>query len=177
MRFIPLLVLGLLFVEIWSIIKVGHEIGALATLILLVAGFIFGKQLLRLQGLASMMKTAQTLQSGESPLEPMALGVIKALAGILLIFPGFISDIIALVLLLPFVQKALVKRLLKQSQFQGFAAGNFSQSGFGQGSFGRGFGGFGNAAANEAGNVYEHEGSARTSEDRSNVIEHQDTKK
>jgi UPF0716 protein FxsA len=161
--------------EVWSISKVGHEIGALATIILLAAGFIFGLKLMRSQGINAMIKSSQSLQSGESPVGPIAEGVVKAFAGILLILPGFVSDLIALILLLPFVRKAFARHLAKKGQFQGFAAGNmggfgmfgggFVPGGFGSGNFGKGPG------VRDGGNIYEHDGSARV--DDKDVIEGQ----
>lgn len=164
--------------EFWSISKVGHEIGALATLILLAAGFIFGVKLMRSQGLGAMAKSAQSMQSGESPMGAIAEGVVKAFAGILLILPGFISDLIALIILLPFVRKAFARRLAGKGQFQGFAAGNMG--GFGMFGGGFGAGGFGKPGANDGGNIYEHDGSARV-EDKDviegQVLEHKPERK
>ncbi len=158
--------LGLLFAEIWSIIKMSEYIGGWATFILLVAGFFFGLQLMRAQGINAMIKASQAAQSAQSPLGPIAEGIVKAFAGILLIIPGFFSDFIALLILLPFVRKAFARHLAKKGQFQGFAPQGFGQGGFG--AFGQNpFGGFGKPGANDdfaGGNVYDHEGSAKVDE-------------
>jgi len=166
--------IAILFVEIWSIIKMSEYVGFLAALILLIAGFIFGLQLMRSQGINAMMKAAQASQAAESPLGPLASAMVKAFAGILLIIPGFFSDIVALIILLPFVRNAFARYLLKKGQF--FPAGGFGKGGF-SGAFGRaasgqgGFGGFGGASANDnfgGGNVYDHDGSAKVDDDSSN---------
>lgn len=173
---------GMLFVEIWSIIKMSDYVGFLATLVLLVAGFIFGLQLMRSQGINAMMKASQGVQTGESPLAPLAAGIVKAFAGILLIIPGFFTDIIALIILLPFVRNAFARYIAKKGQFQGFAAGGFGKgfggafgNGGGQGGFGAG--GFGRPSANDdfaGGNVYDHDGSPKVDEDSSaNILEGQ----
>jgi UPF0716 protein FxsA len=174
--------LVLLFIEIWSIISMSDYIGGWATLVLLAAGFIFGLKLMRGQGINAMMKTAQGVQPGESPLAPLATGIVKAFAGILLIIPGFVSDFFALLILLPFVRNGFARHLAKKGQFQGFANGSFGQNGFGgfgKGGFGKGgFGGFGGPNAANEGNVYEHDGSAKPNEQPSEkvidgqVIEH-----
>jgi len=155
--------LVLLFVEIWSIIKMSESVGVLATLVLLVAGFIFGLQLMRAQGINAMVKANQAAQSAQSPLGPIAEGIVKAFAGILLIIPGFVSDIVALLILLPFIRKAFARHLSKNGQFQGFSAGNFGGRGFGGGF---GMGGFGRPGTNDdaGGNVYEHDGNTRVEE-------------
>ena len=174
---------ALIAMEVWSIIQVVHQVGGLATLVLLAAGIIFGLQLLRAQGIGAMIKSAQTAQAGESPLGPLAEGIVKALAGILFIIPGFIGDIVGLILLLPFVRKAFARHLSKKAQFQtSFGAGGFGGAfggGFGSGGFG--MGGFGRSAANDAntqGNVYDHEGSAKPANRviEGEVIEHKPEK-
>jgi len=141
--------------------------------VLLVAGFIFGLQLMRSQGLNAMLKASQNVQVGESPLAPLAGGIVKAFAGILLIIPGFITDIFALLILLPFVRNGFARYIAKKGQFQGFAANGFGKGGFGgafgQGAFGQG--GFGKPSANDdfaGGNVYDHDGSAKVDEDSAN---------
>jgi len=164
----------MVFAEIWCIIQVSHHIGAWATLILLVAGFIFGLQLMRSQGISSFMQSAQNMQAGESPLAAISESIIKALAGILLIIPGFISDIIALIILLPFVRKGFARYLTKKGRLQGFAAGGFGNAGF-SGVFGdrnRGAGAF----EQSGGNVYDHKGSTKptTPESAPNrILEHE----
>lgn len=168
MRLGLLWLLGLLFVEIWSIIKMSEYVGGWATFILLFAGFFFGLQLMRAQGVNAMMKAAQAAQTAQSPLAPIAEGIVKAFAGILLIIPGFFSDFIAILILIPFVRKGFARYLAKKGQFQGFATGGFGQGGFGV--FGQG--GFGKPGANDSfggGNIYEHDGSAKvnTASDRS----------
>ena len=150
----------MVFLEVWSIIRVSDHIGALATLVLLVAGFVFGLQLMRSQGINAMMKAAQSVQPGESPLAPLAEAIVRAFAGILLIIPGFFTDVIAMILLLPFVRKAFGRYLAKKGQFQGFAAGGFGASSF-SGAFGAKE--FGSGAFDQShGNVYEHKGSAKS---------------
>ena len=166
MRLGVLWIFALLFVEIWSIIKMSEYIGFLAVLVLLVAGFIFGLQLMRSQGINAMVKAAQNTQVAQSPMAPIASGIVKAFAGILLIIPGFFSDVVALIILLPFVRNAFARHLAKKGQFQGFSMGGFGNVG---GPFGPGaFGGFGRPGANDDyanGNVYDHDGSARVDED------------
>lgn len=170
----------LVFAEAWSIIQVGHHIGALATLILLTAGLIFGLQLMRSQGINTLVQGAQQLQPNGSPLAPLAIAVVRALAGILLIIPGFISDLFALILLLPFVESAFAGYLTRKSRFQGFATGGFGNSGFNN-MFGAG--GFTAPGANDSkatGNFYERRGAGRRANDefaRGRVLEHEPNNK
>lgn len=169
MRFGLLWLLVAIVAEFWSIGEVGHRIGFWATLIWLFADVFFGLQLMRAQGINAMLKNAQNMQAGESPTGTIAESIVKAFAGVLLIIPGFFTDVAALIILLPFVRKGFARHLARNGQFQGFSAGGFS---------GFGMGGFGKRAANDGfvgGNVYEHEGSAQTKNDdviEGQVIEH-----
>lgn len=171
--------IGLIVLEYFSISQMAKWVGGWATFILLIGGFYFGLKLMRAQGIQALMASAQKMDAGSSPLNRIAEGVINALAGILFLFPGFVSDIIAVVLLLPPVKKGMAQHLAKQGQFGMFAGG---QGGMFSGSFGAGgfsAGGFGRSAgqSQEAGNVYEHEGSAEVNQDPAGVIEHQSSKK
>ena len=179
MRLGLLWLLVILLIEIWSIVKMSALVGGWATLVLLVAGFVFGLKLMRSQGINAMIKAAQGVAPGESPLAPLAGGIVRAFAGILLIIPGFLTDIIALIILLPFVRKRFARYIAKKGQFQGFATGGFGKGfggAFGQGAAqggglgGFGQGGFGSPSANDdftGGNVYDHDGSPKVDEDSS----------
>ncbi len=158
-----------LFVEIYSIIRVSEYVGFLATLVLLISGVIFGLKLMRSQGITSRMKLAQSNSAGESVLVSLAQGMVRALSGILLIFPGFFSDLLALILLLPFVHGAFARYIHKKGKFAGLAQGGFSGS----------FNPFTSPGANDEGKVYEHEGVVEKNDAKSNsgesggrIIEH-----
>ncbi|MGL4206816.1 MAG: FxsA family protein [Aeromonadaceae bacterium] len=107
--------LGLFFLEIWVLIKVGSSIGALTTLILMVVAALLGGQLVRSQGVATLISMRNRMQQGEAPAGDMLQGLWLAVAGFLFIFPGFVSDIVALLLLQPAVRRLLTLWLLKQS--------------------------------------------------------------
>jgi UPF0716 protein FxsA len=165
MRLGVLWLLVLIAVEIWSISAMSHYVGFWATLILLVGDAYFGLQLMRSQGLKAMMSAQQGAQA--SPLNGLAAGLIRALAGLLFVIPGFVSDLLALLLLLPFVHNPIIRQLARKTQFQGFAAGGFG--GFG-GAFGQGGFGASAQAPKDVGNVYDHQGSAASG---NNIIEGQ----
>ena len=153
----------LVVLEVWSIAKLSDYVGFWATLVLLAAGFIFGLKLMRGQGLGAIMQAAQSRPLGESPLAPVAAAIVRAFAGILFIIPGFISDLAAFIILLPFVQNAFARHLAQKGQLRGFAAGRFG------GAFAQaGFGGpeFANRGANKdrsGGQMYEHDAGANAS--------------
>lgn len=101
-RLIPLFVIFLLpLAEIAGFVIVGSEIGAVATIGLVLLSAIVGSMLLRRQGFGALAKLRHDLQTGGDPGRQMAHGVMIVIAGILLIIPGFITDIVGLLLFLP----------------------------------------------------------------------------
>lgn len=110
----PVLLLLLLLpvAELWFLIHIGSEIGALATIILLILASAAGMALLRIQGDYAIWKAQERLQRGDLPLETVFDGLLLALAGLLLIIPGFLTDIAALPLLLPPLRHWLARQWL-----------------------------------------------------------------
>lgn len=110
--FIPLFLLALPFLEIAGFVVVGSRIGVLATLGLVVASGLLGAVLLRVQGFGVMARIRQEVDAGRDPGRELANGVMLLAAAILLIIPGFVTDIIGLLLFLPPV-RAMAWRFLK----------------------------------------------------------------
>ncbi len=98
--------------EIYLLIKAGGAIGALNTVALVVFTAVVGAWLLRLQGLATLRRVQLSLEQGELPETALIEGVMLLLAGALLLTPGFITDIVGFVLLVPSSRVALAKALL-----------------------------------------------------------------
>lgn len=114
MRFpvIPLFILALPFIEIAGFVIVGSQIGVLATLALVIAAAVLGALLLRVQGFGVMARVRKELDAGQDPSRELANGAMILVAGILLLIPGFFTDIIGLLLFAPPV-RALAWRFLK----------------------------------------------------------------
>jgi len=124
--FLPVFLLALPLLEIAGFVVVGRQIGALATVGLVLASSIAGAMLLRHQGLGVMTRVRAEMAAGRDPSRELAHGVMIVLAAILLIIPGFISDIFGLLLFLPPVRD-LAWRSLKSRVV---VATNFSAAGF-----------------------------------------------
>lgn len=107
-----LLFLALPLLELALLIKVGAAIGALATIGLLILGGIIGGLVIQAQGLSAFRRTMEELQRGEPPLEPMVEGALLCFAGGLFIVPGFLTDVAAVVLLIPPVRRWLARSIL-----------------------------------------------------------------
>jgi UPF0716 protein FxsA len=109
----PLLALVLLFIalplaELYVILQVGDLIGVIPTIALLAADSVLGSLLLRSQGRAVWRRFNETLAAGRMPHREAQDGVLVIFGGALLITPGFITDVVGLVLLLP-PTRALVR--------------------------------------------------------------------
>lgn len=134
MRFVIPFLLFLPFFELWLLIRIGAEIGALTTIALLILAGMAGTALLRWQGVYTLWKVQERLQRGDMAADAVFDGVLLAVAGVLLFIPGFITDGLALLLLLPPLRRWLARKLLLPY----FMRGNFSGGGFGPGGYSQG---------------------------------------
>jgi UPF0716 protein FxsA len=110
-----LLFLGLPIAELYVIIKVGESIGILWTLALLLADSVLGTLLLRSQGRSVWRRFDAALSEGRVPHREVMDGVLVIFGGAFLITPGFITDVVGVLLLLPptraLIRRAVVRRL------------------------------------------------------------------
>ena len=108
------LLLVIPFLELWLLIKVGSAIGAFPTILLLILSGVLGIYLLRHQGLSTLAKFQRDMQAGQRPAQALLEGTMMLVGGLLFIIPGFFSDILGLILLLPPTRYLLIKALLKR---------------------------------------------------------------
>lgn len=99
-------------VEIYLLIKLGSFLGALNTIILVISTGLAGAYLARMQGMQTMLRVRSSLQQGLMPTEDLIDALIIFAAGIVLLTPGFLTDIAGLLLLFP-VTRRYFKRLIK----------------------------------------------------------------
>ena len=115
----PLLILlgfiALPLLEIGVFIRVGDEIGALATVAMTVLTAVVGTALVRSQGMATLNKVSASLNHGEMPLRPVFDGACQLVAGALLLAPGFITDAVGLLLFIPLVRTILLAWIISKS--------------------------------------------------------------
>ena len=93
--------------ELWFMIKVGGWIGALPTVALVVLTAVIGASLARIQGLSTLQRLQATMARGETPALEMLEGVFLFIGAVLLLVPGFFTDALGLVFLLPFTRRPL----------------------------------------------------------------------
>ncbi|WP_444921366.1 FxsA family protein [Microbulbifer sp. CnH-101-G] len=113
MRPLLLLFIVLPVLEMWVLITVGREIGALPTIGLVFLTAIVGVTLLRRQGLSTLMRAQEKMRTGDIPAKEMVEGIFLAVGGALLLTPGFITDAIGFACLIPGLRQLLLGRLLR----------------------------------------------------------------
>ncbi len=114
LRFLLLLFVVMPIAEMWLLIEVGGQIGALNTIALVALTAIIGLALLRRQGFSTLWRAQQRLESGELPAQEILEGMLLAVGGALLLTPGFITDSIGFACLVPGLRQLLVARLAKR---------------------------------------------------------------
>ncbi len=112
MRFALLLFILVPIIEMTVLIQVGSEIGALATVGLVFLTAIVGVTLIRKQGLETSLKAQEKMRRGELPASEVAEGVMLMFAGLCLLIPGFVTDAMGALLLVPFLRKILAAGLI-----------------------------------------------------------------
>ncbi|MPZ75432.1 MAG: membrane protein FxsA [Deltaproteobacteria bacterium] len=120
---ILLLFILLPLLELYILIKIGSYIGAFQTLALVILTALLGAVLARLEGLRTLQQIRQSLAQGIVPAEEMLDGVLIFIGGVLLITPGVLTDLFALVLLIPYT-RTIFKRWLRRRFDRMVAAGN-----------------------------------------------------
>ena len=97
LRFWPVLFLVIPIIEVYLLIEVGGIIGAGWTILLIVLTAIIGVNLLRQQGVSTLMRANQAMSQGQIPAMEMMEGIFLAVGGALLITPGFFTDAIGFI--------------------------------------------------------------------------------
>ena len=109
--------------ELYILIKIGGYIGAFPTVGLVILTALLGFVLARFEGLRTLQQIRQSLSQGIVPAEEMVDGVLIFVGGILLIIPGVLTDLFALVLLIPYT-RTIFKRWLRRRFDRMIATGN-----------------------------------------------------
>ena len=109
--------------ELYILIKIGGYIGAFPTVGLVVLTALLGFVLARFEGLRKLQQIKRSLSQGIVPAEEMLDGVLIFVGGVLLIIPGVLTDLFALILLIPYT-RTIFKRWLRRRFDRMIAAGN-----------------------------------------------------
>ena len=131
MPFLFLLFVVLPIAEIMLIINVSESIGGWNTFFVVIVTAFFGAYFVRQQGFALFQSLQVKLARGEAPSTEMAQGLLLLVAGVLLITPGFITDILGFLFTLPFSRGPIASFLMSKVKFKQTGNVHFTQSGFG----------------------------------------------
>lgn len=110
--------------EIYVLVTVGQAIGGLSTVLLVVVTAFIGSRLLKQQGWSTMAKAQQSIAEGRTPAVEMFEGVVILVSGVLLLTPGFITDILGLLGLMPWSRSYFINHFLEKNAERVFSKKN-----------------------------------------------------
>ena len=111
MNAVILFIIGIHAIEIYLMIKVGGVIGALNTILLIFFTAITGVYFAKIAGLSTLKSGLGQLVKNEIPIYEMISGAALAFAALLLIIPGFLTDIVGFLLIIPITRKFFIKSI------------------------------------------------------------------
>ncbi|MBY0053702.1 FxsA family protein [Brevibacillus agri] len=113
LRFLIILFVVGFGLELWGLITVGSLIGGWSTVLLVILTGLLGAWLAKQQGVQVFRTLQFQLARGQMPTETIIDGALILIGGILLLLPGFVSDVIGLIFLIPYT-RMILRHLLKQ---------------------------------------------------------------
>ena len=111
--------------ELYVLIEVGSGIGGLSTIMLCLFTAALGGLLIRWQGMSTLIDAQKRMAHGEIPADHGFHGLMIALAGILLFTPGFVTDTVGFLLLVPLVRRLIINKLMPIRQIKGKGRSDF----------------------------------------------------
>ena len=111
-----ILVIGIPLIEIYLFIKIGSQIGAFNTVLLILTTAVVGVAYARFEGFNTLKSGIAQLVKNEMPVYEIISGATLAFAAFLLILPGFATDFIGILLVIPFSRKILLNRFIKKKK-------------------------------------------------------------
>ena len=108
-----ILIIGIPLIEIYLFIKIGSQIGAFNTVLLILTTAVIGVAYVRYEGFNTLKSGIRKLVKNEMPVYEIISGATLAFAAFLLILPGFATDLVGILLVMPFTRKILLSRFVK----------------------------------------------------------------
>ena len=109
-----ILIVGIPLIEIYLFIKIGSQIGAFNTVLLILVTAVVGVGYARYEGYNTLKTGMSQLVKNELPVYELISGATLAFAALLLIIPGFATDLIGILLIVPFTRKFILKKFIKK---------------------------------------------------------------
>jgi UPF0716 protein FxsA len=122
-----LLLIAVPIVEMWILIQVGGEIGALPTIGLVVLTATIGLSLLKRQGLSTLVSARAKMDQGRIPAGELVSGVMLAVGGALLLTPGFVTDVVGFLLLVPATRRWVLRQIIERYRGKIIIEGEYQQ--------------------------------------------------
>ena len=120
-----LLILLVPIVEIYLFIKIGSQIGAFNTISLILITAVIGLYYAKYEGLNTLRSAVRQLVRNELPVYEIISGAALAFAAFLMILPGFLTDVIGLLIIFPWTRKLLFKKFSKKKNNKNFIDGEY----------------------------------------------------
>ena len=114
MNTVLFLIIGIPLIEIYLFIKIGSQIGAFNTVLLILITAVAGVAYARYEGFNTLRSGLGQLFKNELPIYEIISGATLAFAAVLLIFPGFATDFIGILLIIPFTRNLILNRFVKK---------------------------------------------------------------
>ncbi len=111
-----ILIIGIPLIEIYLFIKIGSQIGAFNTVLLILTTAVVGVAYARFEGFNTLKSGIAQLVKNEMPVYEIISGATLAFAAFLLILPGFATDFIGILLIIPLSRKILLNRFIKKKK-------------------------------------------------------------
>ena len=115
MNSLLLIIIGIPAVEVFLMIKVGQQLGALNTILLIFLTAIIGIYFAKIQGLNTIKSGLINIYQNKIPMYEFLSGASIAFAAFLLMLPGFLTDLVGFIILIPFTRSILIKMLIKKN--------------------------------------------------------------
>ena len=133
MNTVLILIIGIPLIEIYLFIKIGSQIGAFNTVLLILTTAIAGVAYARYEGFNTLKSGMSQLIKNEIPIYEIISGATLAFAAFLLIFPGFATDMLGILLVIPITRKLILgifinkKKYEKKSEKKKYIDGEFEE--------------------------------------------------
>ena len=118
MNSVLFLIIGIPLVEIYLFIKIGSQIGAFNTVLLILTTAIAGVAYARYEGFNTLKSGMSQLIKNEIPIYEIISGATLAFAALLLILPGFATDLIGILLVIPITRRLILRKFVNKRQYK-----------------------------------------------------------
>ena len=125
MNTVLILIIGIPLIEIYLFIKIGSQIGAFNTVLLILITAVAGVAYARYEGFNTLKSGMSQLIKNEMPIYELISGATLAFAALLLIFPGFATDLVGILLVVPITRRLILGKFIKKKQYKKKESNNY----------------------------------------------------